>query len=141
MVAFLRTVLLLGWSLARVTVARVLGRHRGLEAFRSAYRADDLLSLTAPERAFVDDARGCIACGLCALGELPPGVRSDLGGPMNLFLASSRSMPDYGVALETFASVDDGALERLEADCPARVPMRDLVRFVRTKGSELERSR
>jgi hypothetical protein len=141
MLAFLRTVLLLAWSLVRVTVARVLGRHRGLAAFRASYRADDLLSLTVSERAFVDDARGCIACGLCALGDLPAGARAELVTPMNLFLASSRSMPDYGVAMESFAQVDEAELERLEAECPARVPMRDLVRFVRAKGSAIARPR
>jgi hypothetical protein len=141
MLAFLRTVLLLAWSLVRVAAARVVGKHRGLEAFRASYRADDLLSLTAAERAFVDDARGCIACGLCALGELPPGARAEASTPMNLFLASSRSMPDYGVALESFARVDDAELERLEQECPARVPMRDLVRFVRAKGAPIARPR
>jgi hypothetical protein len=141
MLAFLRTVLLLAWSLLRVTAARALGRHRGLDAFRASYRADDLLSLTPSERAFVDDARGCIACGLCTLGDLPAGARAGLGGPMNLFLASSRSMPDYGVALESFAAIDEADLERLEVECPARVPMRDLVRFVRAKGGELRRGR
>ena len=141
MLAFARTVLLLAWSLVRVAAARMLGRHRGLEAFRASYRGDDLLSLTPEERTFVDDARGCIACGLCALGDLPAGTRSEFGTPMNLFLASSRSMPDYGVALESFARVDDVELARLEAECPARVPMRDLVRFVRAKGTPIARPR
>jgi hypothetical protein len=140
MLAFARTLLLLGWSLLRVTVARALGHHRGLAAFRASYRADDLLSLTTAERAFMDDVRGCVACGLCTLGDLPSDARRTMGAPMNLFLASCRSMPDYGVALESFAALDDEALARLELECPARVPMRDLVRFVRTKGGELERS-
>ena len=141
MVAFVRTVFLLAWSLLRVFGARLVGRHRGLEAFRDAYRRDDLVSLSSEDRDFVDNARGCIACGLCAIGDLPPGLRANAGGPMNLFLASSKSMPDHGVALESFAAVDEGALAALEADCPARVPMRDLVRFVRKKGTELDPKR
>lgn len=141
MLAFVRTVFLLAWSLLRVFGARLVGRQRGLAAFREAYRADDLLSLTAEEREFVDNARGCIACGLCSLGDLPPDLRASAGSPMNLFLASSKSMPDYGVALSSFAAVDDATLAALEVECPARVPMRDLVRFVRKKGGELEPKR
>lgn len=141
MLAFVRTVFLLAWSLLRVFGARLLGRHRGLEAFRAAYRRDDLVSLSQEDRAFVDNARGCIACGLCALGDLPGNARAHAGSPMNLFLAASKSMPDYGVALEAFSAVDADALASLEADCPARVPMRDLVRFVRKKGGEIEPKR
>ena len=138
MLAFVRTVFLLAWSLVRVCAARMLGRHRGIDAFRASYRGDDLVSLSPTDRAFVDNARGCIACGLCAFGDLPASIRESAGGPMNLFLASSKSMPDYGVVLNALAGVDEADLEGLEADCPARVPMRDLVRFVRKKGSELE---
>ncbi len=141
MLALLRTALLLAWSLLRVLAARALGQARGLAEFREAYRADGLLSLTPAERTVVDNARGCIACGLCALGTLPADARAGLANPMNLFLASSRSLPDYDAALGGFSAIDDATLERLEADCPARVPMRDLARLVRTKGTELAESR
>ena len=139
--ALLRTVALLAWSLLRVLVARALGKARGLEDFRAAYRADGLLSLSREERAVVDDARGCIACGLCSLGALPAEARAGLAGPMNLFLASSRSMPDYDAALEAVRSFDDETLAQLEVECPARVPMRSLARLVRSKGEALVESR
>ena len=139
--ALLRTVALLAWSLLRVLVARALGKARGLEDFRAAYRGDGLLSLSTEERAVVDDARGCIACGLCSLGALPAEARAGLAGPMNLFLASSRSMPDYDAALEAVRSIDDETLAQLEVECPARVPMRSLARLVRSKGEALVESR
>ena len=137
MLAFLRTVVLLAWSLARVLASRAVGRGRGLREFRRAYAADNLLSLSPDERAFMDDARGCIACGLCSLGALPAEIRANSHGNMNLFLAASRSMPEYGVVLDDFAAADEGTLEALEANCPAQVPMRALVRFVRRKGQAL----
>ena len=58
-------------------------------------------------------------------------------GIMDLMLASSRSMPDFDVAIRSFAAVPDERLAEMESLCPTRVPMRDIARFVRTKGAEI----
>lgn len=78
---------------------------------------------------------GCIACGLCDVGEGGAMARSHgaYGGTMDLMLASSRSMPDYDAARGSFAHVSDERLGELAARCPARVPMREIGEFVRAK--------
>ena len=59
---------------------------------------------------------GCIACGLCDVGEGAAIVRSAgaYAGAMDLMLASSRSMPDYDAAARSFEAVGDDRLAELE---------------------------
>jgi hypothetical protein len=131
---------ILAWALIRSLLAPLFGGRRGLAAFKADYAADRLPALAADERRMLPTLSGCIACGLCDVGE---GVRAAsshgrYAGTMDLVLASSRSMPDYDAALRSFAAVSDERLAELEARCPTRVPMRRLAAFVRTKASELE---
>jgi hypothetical protein len=135
----LHALLVLTWGLVRSLVAPLLGRRRGLDEFRRSYAADRLASLTASERQMLPRFSGCIACGLCDVGEGAAIVRSGgvYGGVMDLMLASSRSMPDYDAAALSFAAVTDERLAELEARCPTRVPMRALAGFVRTKAEEV----
>ena len=135
--------LLLFWALVRSMLAPIFGGRRGLPEFKASYAADRLPPVAADERRVLTRLSGCIACGLCDHGE---GARSALsngiyGGTMDLMLASSRSMPDYDVAVESFASVTDERLAELEARCPARVPMRRVAAFVRAKAAEVEAMR
>ena len=62
------------------------------------------------------------------------------GGVMDLMLSSSRSMPDYDAAARSFDAVGDERLAVLATRCPARVPMRQLAAFVRSKAAEASES-
>jgi hypothetical protein len=135
--------LLLFWALVRSLLAPIFGGRRGLAEFKASYAPDRLPPVAADERRALPKLSGCIACGLCDVGE---GVRAaeahgQYGGTMDLMLASSRSMPDYDVAVASFAKVPDARLAELEARCPARVPMRRLAAFVRAKAAEVEAMR
>jgi hypothetical protein len=130
---------LLAWALVRSLLAPLLGTRRGLADFRRSYAADRLPPVTAEERLLVPRLSGCIACGLCDVGEGAAMVRSGgvYAGTMDLMLASSRSMPDYDAAARSFDAVTDERLAELEGRCPVRVPMRRLARFVRAKAAEV----
>ncbi len=135
----LYAVLILAWALVRATLARLFGLTPGLPAFRANYAADRLPPVAPDERRLLPTMSGCIACGLCDVGE---GVRiaqsgGAYAGTMDLVLASSRSMPDSDAAVRSFAAVSDERLAELETRCPGRVPMRKLAAFVRAKAAEV----
>ncbi len=129
---------LLAWSLVRSLLAPLLGTRRGLADFRRSYAPDRLPPLTPSEREALPSFSGCIACGLCDVGEGARMARSGgrYAGVMDLMLASSRSIPDYDAAVASFDAVGDDRLAELERICPARVPMRKIAAFVRTKAGE-----
>jgi len=130
---------LLAWSLVKSLLAPLLGTRRGLAAFRASYAADRLPPVAPDERRLLPLLGGCIACGLCDIGEGVRAARSGgaYAGAMDLMLASSRSMPDFDAARSSFAAVSDERLAELEARCPTRVPMRKVAHFVRAKGAEI----
>jgi hypothetical protein len=117
-----------------------IGARRRLADFRRSYAADRLPPVTAEERRLLPLLGSCIACGLCNDGEGAAMAASGgaYAGPMDLMLASSRSMPDYDAAVRSFAAVSDERLALLEARCPVRLPMRRLAAFVRAKAAEVE---
>src|SRR5271156_483851 len=127
--------LLLAWALVRTVITSLLGGRRGLSDFRRSYAADPLAAVSPEERVLLPTLGGCIACGLCDVGEGARIARSGgaYAGVMDLMLASSRSMPDFHWAARSFAAVGDERPEQLEARCPTRVPMRRVAAFVRTK--------
>jgi hypothetical protein len=131
--------LLLAWALVRSLLAPFLGMRRGLRDFRQSYAADRVPPVTADERRLLPQLSGCIACGLCNVGEGAAIVRSQgvYAGVMDLMLASSRSMPDYDAAVRSFDAVGDERLVQLELRCPTRVPMRKVAAFVRAKAAEV----
>lgn len=134
---------LLAWALLRSLVAPLFGARRGLADFKASYAPDRLPPVAPDERRALPKMGGCIACGLCDLGE---GLRAadsngQYGGAMDLMLASSRSMPDYDAALRSFAAIDDARLAVLEKRCPGRVPMRAVAELVRAKAAEVDASR
>ena len=133
----LHALLLLGLCLIKSLLAPLFGARRGLREFEQSYAPDRLPPLTASERRTLPMLSGCIACGLCDLGEGLRASRSSgaYSGPMDLMLASSRSMPDFDAAARSFASVSDERLAELELRCPARVPMRKVAAFVRAKSA------
>lgn len=137
----LHALLILAWALVRSLLAPIVGARRGLAAFRRSYAPDRLPPVTPDERRVLPTLGGCIACGLCDVGEGGRIVRSRgvYGGVMDLMLASSRSMPDYDAAALSFAAIGDDRLAELEARCPAHVPMRAVAAFVRAKAGEVAR--
>ena len=139
----LHAFVLLASALVRSLVAPLFGARRGLAEFKASYAPDRLPPVAPDERRALPKLSGCIACGLCDLGE---GVRSAsahglYAGTMDLMLASSRSMPDYDAAVHSFALVPEERLAELEARCPGRVPMRRVAAFVRAKAAEVDAMR
>jgi hypothetical protein len=134
----LHALLILAWALLRSLLAPLFGARRGLADFRRSYAADRLAAVSPEERRILPRLGGCIACGLCNVGEGQriAGSRGRYIGVMDLMLASSRSMPDFDSAALSFANVSDRRLAELEARCPARVPMREIASFVRQKAEE-----
>jgi succinate dehydrogenase/fumarate reductase-like Fe-S protein len=131
--------LVLALCLIKSLLAPLFGARRGLREFREDYGPDRLPPLTPEERRVLPLLSGCIACGLCDIGE---GMRAKssagaYAGTMDLMLASSRNMPDFDAALKSFAVISDTRLIELERRCPARVPMRKVAAFVRQKGKEI----
>jgi hypothetical protein len=135
----LHALLILAWALVRSLLAPLVGARRGLADFRRSYANDRLSPITPDERLALPKMSGCIACGLCDVGEGARAVASGgaYAGVMDLMLASSRSMPDYDAAVRSFDAVGDARLAELERRCPARVPMRVVASFVRAKAAEM----
>ncbi len=135
----LHALVILAWSLLRSLLAPLLGTRRGLPAFRRSYAADRLPPLSPPQRRELPLLTGCIACGLCDVGEGARMARSGgvYAGVMDLMLATSRNMPDFDAAVRSFEAVGDERLAELERRCPAGVPMRRVAAFVRAKAAEL----
>jgi succinate dehydrogenase/fumarate reductase-like Fe-S protein len=131
---------ILAWALVRSLLAPLLGKRRGLADFERSYGPDRLPALSLEERDLVTKMGGCIACGLCNVGEGAAMTRSKgaYRGVMDLMLASSRSMPDYDAALRSFDAVSDARLGELEGRCPAHVPMRRVAAFVRAKAAQMQ---
>jgi hypothetical protein len=138
----LYALVLLAWALIRSLLAGLFGTRRGLNEFRASYAADRLPPMSARDRETLPTMSGCIACGLCNLGEAARIAESNgaYAGTMDLVLASSRSMPDFDAAVRSFDAVSEERLAELEQRCPTRVPMRRLARFVREKAAELART-
>jgi hypothetical protein len=138
----LHALVILAWALVRSLLAPLLGTRRGLAEFRSSYAADRLPPLTPEERVVLPQLSGCIACGLCDVGEGARIARSGgvYAGVMDLMLASSRNMPDFDAAARSFAAVGEGRLAELERRCPVQVPMRRVAAFVRGKAAQLTAS-
>lgn len=135
----LHALFILALCLVKSLFAPLFGARRGLREFRVDYGPDRLPPVSPEERRVLPLLGGCIACGLCDIGEGVRAARSAgaYAGTMDLMLASSRSMPDYDAAAKSFAAVSDARLAELERRCPARVPMRKVAAFVRGKGSEI----
>jgi succinate dehydrogenase/fumarate reductase-like Fe-S protein len=139
LVELLRAAMLLAWALVRTVVTNLLGRRRGLADFRRSYAPDRLPPMNKKERRSLPMFSGCIACGLCDVGE---GARAAAAsgayaGVMDLMLASARSMPDFDAAAAAFSAVGDERLAELERRCPTAVPMRAVAAFVREKAAEV----
>jgi hypothetical protein len=134
----LHALFILAWALVRSILTSLVGGRRGIADFQRSYAADRLPPVTPDERRELPFLGGCIACGICDVGEGARIARSRglYAGVMDLMLASSRNMPDYDAAARSFEAVGDARLAELEGRCPARVPMRRVAAFVRSKAAE-----
>jgi hypothetical protein len=135
----LHALLILAWALVRSLLAPLFGTRRGLADFRKSYAPDRLPPVSPDERRTLPMLEGCVACGLCDVGEGARIARSGgaFAGVMDLMLASSRSMPDFDAAVRSFDAIGDARLAELETRCPVRVPMRKVAAFVRAKAAEV----
>jgi hypothetical protein len=135
----LKALFLLAFALIRTVLRRLfLRRTDGLRRFKENYAGDGLAPLSAEQRTTMAEFGRCIACGICDRGESERIARSSgaYPGVMQLILAASRSMPDFGAAAIGFSYVTDDVLAQKEALCPTQVPMRKIARFVRDKAGE-----
>lgn len=135
----LRAGVLLGWALVRTLLGNFFGRKRGLREFEASYAPDRLPPMSIAERKRLPMFSGCIACGLCDIGEGSRRAASGgaYAGVMDLILAASRSMPDFDASVDAFDRVGEARLAELEKLCPTRVPMRAIAAFVRGKAKEI----
>jgi hypothetical protein len=140
MLARIHAAWLLALSLLR-TIARRLFRpnSHGLALFYSNYAQDRLLPLTTADRDVLPTFSGCVACGLCDVGQAASiaGSQGRYRGMMAFVLSASRSMPDFNAAVDALRHVDVAKLESLERVCPSRVPLRSIVAFVRRKAADV----
>lgn len=128
---------LLAYHGAKTILRRAVGSPRGLDAFLDNYREDRLPPLTPEELHLLARVDGCLACGLCdTLAR--PAERDDaagLPGPSALPSSVSRHPPDYDVLGRFLTRVEAEDLDRMEAICPGRVPLRRLAQLVRDVGA------
>ena len=127
---------LLALSLVKTLFVRyLLPRPKdALAAFHEKFSRDRLLPLSSTQRQLLPSLSGCIGCGRCnAESGAPPH-----GRPMAFVLAGLRSMPEYDAAAQQVAALTDEQLDDLQARCPAQIPFREAVYFVREHASQLE---
>ena len=136
----LHALFVLAWGLLRSLLASALRRPPGPGRFPPELRGRPP---AAPHARTSDGccpgSSGCIACGLCDVGEGAAMARSGgrYAGVMDLMLASSRNMPDYDAAARRSRPWATSGSPSSRPRCPARVPMRELAAFVRSKAAEM----
>ena len=129
----------LGYFFFRQLLRRFTARQSGLAQFEENYDEDRLRPLTAEDREQLPSFSGCIACGMCdaTFDAYARTARCDFGGPSELPLAYTRSLPDYDALPTYLAQLRKGDLEALERVCPARIPFRRLAVFAERRATEL----
>jgi len=133
----LRAAILLSWGFCKALVRHGLwGRNRrGLALFWQNYGPERLVALRAAERHQLPLTGHCIACGLCDVG-----LTNQAGANLQLMeavLSSTRSLPDYDAAAETWSQVADAVLAAKEQECPTQVPLRMVKRLVLQKAADI----
>ena len=128
---------LLGWSLVKSIVKRMLRTESGLAQFHRNYGGEQLAPLAPEDRAGLQRFEGCVACGRCDLGEADRMVAAHGAYPglMQVVLASTRSIPDFDAAARALAHAPDALLEAKASRCPAQIPFAELAALVRKTSS------
>jgi hypothetical protein len=137
----MRSLWLLATAFVKVQLLRLFGRRTGLPVFEANYGPDKLPALSPREQTELPAYSGCIACGLCDVGEGERMARSRGAYPglMQIVLASSRSFPDFDAAVLALDHVPESVLAEKEPICPSGVPFVKLARFVRAKAADTAR--
>jgi len=126
---------LLAWAFVLMVAKKLFGRGpHGIELFQTNFQAERLTSLSSAERGEIATFSRCIACGRCNAGdgERIAASRGAYPGTMALMVASSRSMPEFGAALDALRFISDEELGQKETLCPTGVPMRRVAAFIRS---------
>jgi ferredoxin len=125
---------LLGWHLLLHVLKKVtfLYDPGGIDAFRHAFDADGLGSLTARESDLLAEWRRCIGCGLCeaATPELHfiPARRRQ--GPSYLAMSASRDLSELEWARDAADAVEVLDRDSLRDICPVDIDLVELAEFV-----------
>lgn len=137
----LYAILLLAWSLVRSLVSNAIGTKPRYKQFLENYQDDRLVAISSAEREEMSTFAGCIACGQCNAydAEAIAASKGQFAGTMEIVLASSRSIPEFDLVLRSLAFTNEERLARAERLCPAHIPIRRIVRFIRTKAEEESR--
>jgi hypothetical protein len=134
--ARLYALFLLAKALLKTVFKRLWGGGlRGLALFEANFEAEHLSKVGPAERAELPTFSRCIACGRCNQGDGARMARSHgaYPGTMAIMLASSRSLPDFPVAVEALRWISDEELAEKEKLCPVAVPMRRIAAFIRAR--------
>src|SRR5262249_20467740 len=109
----------------------------GLQKFLSNYAPEGLIPLTAEDHQVLLGASRCIHCGLCDSVALPG------DGPFHsvslLPVASAAATPHLLHLEGTLHNLQSESLERAEAVCPTKVPLRALASYLQRKLFEAKR--
>ncbi len=109
----------------------------GLHRFLANYAVEGLLPMTAEDHQVLRGASRCIHCGLCdAFG---PRSEGSFQGASSLPVAYSRATPHLVNLESALSNLRAEALERAEAVCPTRVPLRALADYLQRKLAESKR--
>lgn len=111
----------------------------GKQKFLDNYASEGLIPMTLEDRQVLHGAARCIHCGLCDAYDLAMAVipRTTYDGASLLPIAYSRATPDLPRARAAVAQLREEQLQRAEAVCPTRVPLRSIARYLQRKLQEL----
>jgi hypothetical protein len=109
----------------------------GLHRFLANYAVEGLLPMTAEDHQVLKGASRCIHCGVCdAFG---PSSQGSFQGTSLLPVAYSRATPHLVNLEGALSNLKAESLERAEAVCPTRVPLRALAIYLQRKLVESKR--
>jgi hypothetical protein len=128
----------LGWSFARVMARKLGPRRPQLPVFVAQYQADGIVLFAPDDRAVLEGASRCLACGRCDTRALLDDAFDALApqGPMAFVLGVSRHSGEHDAAQIT-AAATPAHLAALTAVCPVAVPFAPLAALVRRRQDTL----
>jgi hypothetical protein len=132
----------LGWSFARVMARKLGPRRPQLPVFVEQYARDGIVLFEPGDRAVLDGASRCLACGRCDIRALLDDAFNALSprGPMAFVLGVSRHSGAHDAAAITPAATPTH-LAALTAVCPVDVPFAPLAALVRRRQRALQQVR
>jgi len=110
---------------------------KGIQKFLSNYAPEGLLPLTADEHQVLLGASRCIHCGLC--DAISPASDGSFQSVSLIPVAYARATPHLVNLEAALSELRSDALEKAEAVCPTRVPLRALSNYLQRKLLEAKR--